>query len=255
MGALDGKSVLVTGAGTGIGHGIALECARAGANVVFHYASSSAQAHQTVDELRGAGAKAQAVRADLSKVDECRRLVEEAADFLGGLDILVNNAGVTREVPFLETTEDTFNVLFNLNIRGYFFCAQQAVRHMLQRGGGAMLNISSGQAIVGIPGHAAYAATKGAIISFTREISIELAPKRIRVNALGPGLIEVPGLVERIPNYTRERGARQIPWGRVGFPEDIGRAAVFLVSDAAEFITGQMLYVDGGTTASIPNVV
>jgi NAD(P)-dependent dehydrogenase (short-subunit alcohol dehydrogenase family) len=255
MGTLDGKLVLVTGAGTGIGHGIALECAHAGASVVFHYASSGKGAQEAVDDLTRAGSSAKALQADLSRVEECRRLVDEAAEFLGGLDILVNNAGVSRIKPFLETTPDEYDFVLNLNMRGYFFCAQRAVTYLVARGGGSILNISSGQAIVGIPGHAAYAATKGAIVSFTRELAVELAPRRIRVNALGPGLIEVPRLFKDLPGYSRERGAAQIPWGRVGFPEDIGRVAAFVVSDAADFITGQMLYVDGGTTATIPNVV
>lgn len=255
MGALAGKLVLVTGAGTGIGTGIARECVRAGASVVFHYASSSKGALEAVEALASEGAKVTAIQADLSRVAECRRLVDEAASFLGGLDVLVNNAGVSRIKPFLETTPSEYNFVLNLNMRGYFFCAQRAVRYLLARRGGSILNISSGQAIVGVPGHAAYAATKGAIVSFTRELAIELAPRRIRVNALGPGLIEVPRLFTDLPDYSRERGALQIPWGRVGFPEDIGHAAVFMVSDAADFITGQMLYVDGGTTATIPNVV
>jgi glucose 1-dehydrogenase len=255
MGALDGKLVLVTGAGTGIGNGIARECAIAGASVVFHYASSSKGALEAVETLTRGGAKVTAIAADLSRVDECRRLVDEAASFLGGLDILVNNAGVSRIRPFVEMTPDEYDFVLGLNLRGYFFCAQRAVQYLLARGGGSILNISSGQAIIGIPGHAAYAASKGAIVSFTRELAVELAAQRIRVNALGPGLIEVPRLFTDLPGYTRERGAAQIPWGRVGFPEDIGRVAVFLVSDAADFITGQMLYVDGGTTATIPNVV
>ncbi len=255
MGALDGKLVLVTGAGIGIGHGIALECAAAGASVVFHYASSGKGAQDAVEKLAGEGVRATAIQADLSRVDECTRLVDEAATFLGGLDILINNAGVSRIKPFLETTPEEYEFTLNLNLRGYFFSAQRAVHYMLERGGGSILNISSGQAIIGIAGHAAYASTKGAIVSFSRELAVELAPKRIRVNALGPGLIEVPRLFTDVPGYTRERGAAQIPWGRIGFPEDIGRVAVFVVSDAADFITGQMLYVDGGTTATIPNVV
>jgi glucose 1-dehydrogenase/3-oxoacyl-[acyl-carrier protein] reductase len=175
-------------------------------------------------------------------------VVERAAESLGGLDILVNNSGVTRAVDFLETTQDVYDEVFDLNIRGYFFCAQAAAQRMLRRGRGAILNITSVHGGGGFPRHAAYAATKGAIIAFTRELAIELAPKHIRVNAIGPGVIEVPRYFD-IPDYTTAFGNSLVPWGRVGTPADIGGAAAFLVSDAADFITGQTLYVDGGTNA------
>ncbi len=248
MGSLTDKRVLVTGAGTGIGQGIALAAAREGAAVVLHYAHSAQGAEEAVATIRQSGGKATALAGDLTRVAECRRVVDEAVQFLGGLDALVNNAGVTRTAPFAETTEAIYNEVFDLNMRGYFFCAQQALPHLLRAPRGAILNITSVHAFAGLPGHAAYAASKGAIVAFTRELAAELAPRQIRVNAIGPGVIEVPRYFATIPGYTRERGDRWVPWGRVGLPDDIGRAAVFLISDAADFITGQVLYVDGGTT-------
>lgn len=242
------RRALVTGAGLGIGQGIAIELARAGYDVAVHFSSSREGAEQTVSECEALGAKAIAIGGSLREVDTCRRVVDEAARFLGGLDALVNNAGVTRAVNFLETDQALFDEQFEINIRSYFFCAQRAVRHLSAQGGGAILNISSVHGGGGAPNHVAYAATKGAIIAFTRTLAIELAPHHIRVNCIAPGLIEVPRYFD-MPGYTREFGGTMVPWGRVGLPEDIGKPAVFFLSDNADFITGQTLYVDGGTNA------
>ena len=170
---------------------------------------------------------------------------------MGGLDVLVNNAGVTRQANFVDITEETYNEMFDLNMRGYFFCAQRAVPLMLARGGGSIINIGSVHGFAGFSGYSAYGATKGAIAAFTRQLAAELAPRKIRVNSLGPGIIEVPRYFDD-PEYTTEAGNSAVPIGRVGRPSDIGAAAAFLASDAAEFITGQVFYVDGGSTARLP---
>ena len=214
-GALAGRLALVTGAGLGIGQGIALELGRQGAAVAVHYGGSKAGAEDAVAAIEAAGGRAIAIQGDLRQVAECRRVVDEAAAFLGGLDILINNAGVTRAGDFATMSEETYNEMFDLNIRGYFFCAQQALPHLTRRPGGSIVNITSVHGGGGFPRHAAYAGTKGAIIAFTRTLAIELAPRRVRVNAIGPGLIEVPRYFDD-PGYTSEQGGTMVPWGRVG---------------------------------------
>ena len=262
--SLTGKLVLVTGAGTGIGRGVALVLARQGADVALHYASSAQGAQDAVREIQSMGRRATAIQGDLGLVDECRRVVDEAAAFLGGLDGLVNNAGITLTRDFLDVSAEQFDRIYAVNIRGQYLCAQQAVRHMLARGealrrevperpwaGGSIVNMSSVHGIAGYPGHSVYAGTKGAINAWTRELAVELCPRHIRVNAVAPGSVEVPRYWQTHPGYDRQTGDSWVPWGRIGLPEDVGYLVAYLISDASEYMTGQVIQLDGGLTAKM----
>jgi glucose 1-dehydrogenase/3-oxoacyl-[acyl-carrier protein] reductase len=245
---LSGRKAVITGAGTGIGRGVAIEFAREGADVVLHYASNRTGAETAAAECAGLGVRAFIRGADLGSPRACLSLIDEAVTSLGGLDILVNNSGVTEKADFLSVTPEDFDRLYHINVRGQFFCAQQAVRHMRRGGGGVLVNLTSVLGLGAVPGVSVYAGTKGAIAAWTRQLAVELAPT-IRVNAVAPGMIDVPRQAITNPGYDPAREGHLIPMQRVGVPHDIAGACVFLASDASSFLTGQVLVVDGGTTA------
>jgi NAD(P)-dependent dehydrogenase (short-subunit alcohol dehydrogenase family) len=250
---MQGKRVLVTGSGTGIGREIALEFCREGADVVFHYSGSRDGALAAVEQARRDGAaKVTAIHADFRLADAPGELAAKAGEFLGRIDILVNNAGITMNVPFEKVTAAQYDTVFSVNIRAMYFVTQAVVRAMLQQGGGVIINTGSIHAFEGFAEHTVYAATKGAINSFTRTLAIELAPKGIRVNSVVPGAVEVEAHHKIFPDYDAAKFGRMVPAGFVGQPLDIAKAVLFLASDDARYIVGQSLVVDGGTTSWMP---
>ena len=252
-GRLQGKRALVTGSGTGIGREVALEFARHGADVVLHYAHSAGGANRAVDEIRQMGRRATVFQADFDCVEEVVRLGDSAIEFLGGVDCLVNNAGITFNKPFLKVTQEQFDRMYHVNIRAQFFLTQGVVDDMLKHGGGAICNITSIHGVQGAPEHSVYAGTKGAIIAYTRALAVELAHKGVRVNAISPGWVTVENYYKVLPGFNeedaRKDAAEKVPLGRAGRPLDIAKLAVFLCSSDSDYIVGQTIVADGGTTS------
>ena len=242
------RRVLVSGSGTGIGYGVARAFAREGADVAFHYSHSDKGAREGVEAVRAAGGRAEAFQADFSNVKDVQRLGREAVAFLGGLDVLINNAGITFNRVFEEVTPAQFDHLYGVNVRGMFFLTQTCLGE-LKESGGSVVNLTSIHAFSGRQGHSVYAGTKGAIVAFTRQLAVELAPAGVRVNGIAPGVIVVDNYYVANPTYDPDRSAQGIPIGRTGEPEDVAELAMFLASPKARFIVGQTFVLDGGTTA------
>ncbi|MER7399706.1 SDR family NAD(P)-dependent oxidoreductase [Streptomyces sp. NPDC000151] len=253
-GSLAGRVALVTGASGLIGGGIARRLARAGAAVVAHWYRGEEQAAALVKEITGAGGSALAVRADVTREEECRQLVDAAAAWRGRLDILVNNAGIQPVQPLAGMTAADWRRLSEANVTSAFCCTQAAVGAMTRGSGegagrgGSVVHIASIEGSRPAPGHAHYSAAKAALIMFARSAALEYGPLGIRVNTVSPGLIDRPGLEADWPDGV-DRWTRAAPLTRLGRPEDVGDACVFLASDAASWITGTDLVVDGGVSA------
>ena len=254
---LQGQKAVVTGASSGIGRGVALALGAAGAEVVVNYLSEEAPAEVVVKEIIANGSRAVAVRADISKEAEARRLFEQAVERFGTVDILINNAGLQRDAPLEEMTLDQWNGVISVNLTGQFLCAREAVREFKRRGlkpevsraAGKIICISSVHDVIPWAGHVNYASSKGGVAMMMKTLAQELAPAKIRVNSISPGAIQTP--INRAAWETPEALEsllKLIPYGRIGLPEDIGRAAVWLASDDSDYVTGTTLYVDGGMT-------
>jgi len=252
-----GQKAMVTGASSGIGRAIAIALGDAGADVVVNYASGEEKARGVVDELSGKGVKALAVRADVGDEEQVEAMFRRAIEELGTIDILINNAGLQQDAPFHEMTLTQWNRVINVNLTGQFLCSRAAVREFRRRGvrpevscaAGKILCISSVHEVIPWAGHVNYAASKGGVMLMMKSIAQEVAPHRIRVNSICPGAIRTPINMEAwdTPEAYTEL-LKLIPYKRIGEAEEIGRAAVWLASDYADYVHGVSLFVDGGMT-------
>ena len=246
-GKLNGKVAVVTGASKGIGAGIAKHFAAEGAAVVVNYASSKTDADKVVVEIAKAGGKAVAVQGSVAKKADVEKLFSAAEKAFGKIDILVNNAGVVVIKSITEQTEADWDKVLSVNLKGVFLCCHRVVQEMIKQKRGAIVNIASIAAFHYTVPHVPYAASKAGVVALTRDVAYEVARFGVRVNAIAPGPIETPMMGTALTAQQKDAYARNIPLGRLGQPQDIGEAAVFLASDAASYITGATLPVSGGT--------
>ena len=254
---LAGQVALVTGANSGIGKAVAIGLGKAGADVIVNYVADELSAEAVAQEIEAAGNRAIAIKADVSKEAEVQAMFRQAIERFGTIHILVNNAGLQRDMAFDEMTLEKWNFVIGVNLTGQFLCAREAVREFKRRGidprvstaAGKIICMSSVHEVIPWAGHVNYAASKGGIMQLMKSMAQELAPFRIRVNSVGPGAIRTP--INRAAWSTPEAYAalmELVPYGRIGEPEDIAQAVVWLASDASDYVTGTTLFVDGGMT-------
>ncbi|MBI4636439.1 MAG: glucose 1-dehydrogenase [Candidatus Rokubacteria bacterium] len=254
---LTGQKALVTGANSGIGEGVARALAAAGADVVVNYVSAPDAAARVVRDLEASRVAAMALRADVGREDEVRAMFEKMLSAWGTIDILVCNAGLQRDAPLTTMTLADWDLVLRVNLTGMFLCAREAAREMIRRGirpevshaAGKIICMSSVHELIPWAGHVNYAASKGGVRLFMQSLAQELAPHRIRVNSIAPGAIQTP--INRAAWETPEALVSLlglIPYGRIGLPEDVGKAAVWLASDDSDYVHGHTLFVDGGMT-------
>ncbi len=241
---LKGKVALVTGAAQGIGKAIALLLARKGADIVISDILLE-KAEETAREIEALGQKAMAVRANVAVLDEVEKMVQAVYDRFGKIDILINNAGITRDKLLLRMTEEEWDAVLNINLKGTFNCTKAVVRYMSKQRSGKIVNIASVVGEMGNAGQANYSASKAGVIGFTKTVAREFASRGININAIAPGYIVTP-MTDALSEKAKEELKRMIPMERLGQPEDVAQGVLFLVSEASSYITGQVLNVNGG---------
>src|SRR5574338_1262493 len=243
--SLENRVALVTGGSRGIGRAVALELAARGAAVVVNYHRSAESADQVVKQIESAGGKAAAFQADVSDFRQADALVKSAVETFGDLSILVNNAGITKDTLIMMMSEGDWDAVIDTNLKSTFNCSKAAVRHMLRKRYGRIINIASVAGQMGNPGQTNYSASKGGQIAFTKSLAREVAARNITVNAVAPGFVDTE-ILNAMPSETLQTALKLVPLARLAQPEEIGYAVAFLASDQAAFITGQVLGVDGG---------
>ncbi|HLW42181.1 MAG TPA: 3-oxoacyl-[acyl-carrier-protein] reductase [Flavobacterium sp.] len=245
MKLLEGKTAIITGATRGIGRGIALTYAKQGCNVAFTYSSSESAAADLEKELTAMGIQAKSYKSNAADFNEAQKLVDQVLETFGNIDILVNNAGITKDNLLMRMTEADFDQVMDVNLKSVFNMTKAVQRTMLKNRNGVIINMSSVVGVKGNAGQANYAASKAGIVGFSKSIALELGSRNIRCNVIAPGFIETE-MTEKLGEEVVKGWTEAIPLKRGGTPEDIANACVFLASDMATYITGQVINVDGG---------
>jgi len=242
---LEGRVAIVTGGSRGIGRAVASELAANGAAVVVNYNNSPEKAGEVVAEIESAGGRAIAFQADVSNFEAAQGLVKFSIETYGDLHILVNNAGITRDMVIMMMPEEDWDTVINTNLKSTFSCSKAAVKYMMRKRYGRIINMASIAGQMGNAGQTNYSASKGGQIAFTKALAREVAARNITVNAIAPGFVNTE-ILEKMPEGSLETALKMVPLARIGQPEEIGYAVAFLASDQAAYITGQVLGVDGG---------
>lgn len=242
---LEGKVSLITGGARGLGKAIALKLASLGSDIVINDIGGEEFANEVKAEIESMGRKAIFIKADISKFDEAKSLVEQSIESFGKVDVLVNNAGITRDNLIMRMSEEDFDAVINVNLKGTFNVTKSVIRSMLKTKDCSIINISSVVGVAGNAGQTNYAASKAGVIGFTKSLAKEVAKKNVRVNAVAPGFIETD-MTDKLSDEIMEEYKKSIPLGKLGSPEDVSNTVAFLASDMSKYITGQVIVVDGG---------